>query len=542
MNLLSEVESASSSSSSSSPLGPSASCQRYKNNPTFQKYAKGLEVNVQDGIVQGVQGRWQSAIPLGTTIVYRNYPVEMMSAVYQGQGQVTDTKTGNTFSLSQWCQYVDPRNNRSSEKNQADATSEHDLDFDNTKDLVAGKISISAPQACGVLLKDKADKIHRIRLKMFDFVFLECVIDSSSFDHDKPLSWIGDNSQSPVLKRQKFCEDDYIDYETRSPFDTALNVTEFSVTSLNVISKDNMDCSDCLDDTKDEPTRESEIPMIQEPMREEGTSPLNQEGKSPMSQEGKSPMSQEGTSPMSQEGTSPMSQEGTSPMRQKSKAMPPPPLSGSKIPLQPQTRETIVVQTQPLPVITPEITRRIPVAYNGTKECKTTDFPACSERSVWDNMYGDDHEGICIICDATKIVLSKRDRTQLCHVNPRCKLGRNDVAYNYIFACTSCNNNSNRNLNLFDQMLCNNRSCNLGILVKILMRMYFSMYANLDYEFSGRVDFVRKVYGEVSQGHESGISYQRVFKVLEKLDQFCPLEEHMRNPIKYAIWKCQNNF
>lgn len=162
----------------------------------FSQYLAG-EGKVVPDLVQrgGMRGRWKTAIPRGTRIVYRKHlDNERFRAYYDGQGVVVDTHTGTRATLNGWCREVRRRD-------------PDDEDF--TEEVATDGTQVSAPQACNVVMEVPPNQ-YTVPVKLFDYVEMER-LDSAglaTFVHSMPLHDVIVEIESDL--------DQYADYLTTS--------------------------------------------------------------------------------------------------------------------------------------------------------------------------------------------------------------------------------------------------------------------------------------------------------------------------------------
>ncbi len=173
----------------------------------------------------------------------------------------------------------------------------------------------------------------------------------------------------------------------------------------------------------------------------------------------------------------------------------------------------------------------IPRAYHIEEDNKKK-IPDNLLRTIWEACYGKSSVSTCMMCGVAEVDFSRRSDTQLCHINPKSLLGRSDKIYNYIFACSTCNNNgATRTCNGFDQLYLNCHLDKANRLCETSLRLYCQQEAVLEHQFKGRLDYVMQVHGVCDDGVPSGIVNPAVFEYLAALDRYAPLSPTLLNPL-----------
>lgn len=190
--------------------------------------------------------------------------------------------------------------------------------------------------------------------------------------------------------------------------------------------------------------------------------------------------------------------------------------------------------------------RPYPVAFDATG-ATAKKLKKASRRTLANTVYGFVASAMCIMCNAFELFL---DRPETCmgHLVSECNGGRSDKTYNLIHICHGCNNSAGKHLNLFDQCALHDRLDVVVTICEKMLQVYCRSEADVDYQFTGRLDFVQRVYG-VNKGDEygamdsvpGGVRSKRVLQVLRMADETDPLDSYMLNPLKRAVF-CRTHY
>lgn len=172
-----------------------------------------------------------------------------------------------------------------------------------------------------------------------------------------------------------------------------------------------------------------------------------------------------------------------------------------------------------------------PVAYDGTVDMKDYVLNNTLKRTVWQTIYGAVGQARCIMCEEYEIQFCRAER-DLSHVFARGCGGRNDKTYNYLYLCSSCNL-SCATRTIFDQLARSGRLHRVVVIAEVLLKLYCRSEP-VNYQFLGRCDFVRRVYGD-GMRIAGGICDQAVFDLLNEADMVDPLPPVMLNPLLRAV-------
>jgi hypothetical protein len=500
--------------------GGAASWEKLKKCKVYQQYGSHLNLIQGGGANEkfGELQRWEDAIPKGAQIIFRNSPD--FRSIYLGNGDVVDCEGKGIGSLNQWATYT------------------LKLQFNDNVDRF-----ISGPQSCKVLLFDsKEQEIHSVFVKIFDYIEFESLISqgntspsSSSSSSSTPLQWYDNQIPLDSIKQrqqphqqqqqQQVDEEDTVDLMSGSISDESSSPPPPPPPPPSI-------CLNIYPPTQPQQSQPS-LPTLSKYLPPSIIATTETEEPQRKIRKVNSQVS--------------VVQDETLVVIPN----PPPPL---------------VVQDEPLPVIfnplpvisnplhvnpSPLMTQGVwkgpcpfPLAYHLSKDNK--EISKNLERTVWEACYGKNSVGTCMLCGVAEVDFSRRSDTQLCHINPKCYLGRSDKIYNMIFACGTCNNKGEtRTSNVFDQLYLNGHMDNIGRTCETALTLYCQSEAYLDYQFEGRLDYVLKVHGSCVQQHvaqgmpnvPSGVMCPEVFHYLQALDRHYPLPSHLLNPLERSARK-----
>jgi len=187
---------------------------------------------------------------------------------------------------------------------------------------------------------------------------------------------------------------------------------------------------------------------------------------------------------------------------------------------------------------TPQAEVRIQVAYYVNGMIKNPALSKEERKIIWQIDYGQELTATCILCQTNRINFGKTDN-HLCHVCPKAKGGHAEKLYNFIYACTDCNQTGPfKDGNLFDQLIAAHKLYLVKKIADLQLRKYCVVECKLNVNFENRINFVFYVFGtyrpKLPESHcnpPCGITlFQDVAKTLKWADVHDPLPRHYFNP------------
>lgn len=469
----------------------------------------------------GQDKRWRTVIPVDSKIVYLDDVEGDNYCTYVGNAHVVDHQTRVKCSLSEWCKHAHlVRSKRTSS-----------LSCDGTVVVEGKPPSISAPQACSVVLCDlKSGEKVAVRLKVFDYIYLEDFI--MGFEESHSSVW-------GLVYAEDADFDDYTGDFVAHDCGTSPQIQKSPNGSIsgdddNVwqgLDADAIWHKMCLENTDDDNdnNRAATHEKKEEVHSKAGLSALP------------SLTGRGTTSSRSLLGPPHPSREQhfvtTDVLREEYACMPAKKRMRTSLP----THEMSVSPEENIFHSQVETIRRVYlVAYDGKYkkgDDKHEKLTPEQKRALWDICYGKGDTHPCMMCQRTMINFSS-SCSHAAHVIARSKDGQNTRVWNYLITCSDCNKGDK---SIFDQADACGRLFVVRHFVDVLLAAYCYAEAYLNYQFTSRLDFVKRIYGyrrdpdPEFRGGEGSICSARVIAFIDALDKEFPLSLKMLNPLLRSL-------